>query len=107
MQSVGVKEAEPPSVLIVSNARKHVSEKNFIAIALVNKNILSWADERSQGFDFRWSNVDGVKLSKLRLNSKGIKRTPRNRLLSSLRKMLSRSSKCIDVHMEETSLLLC
>src|SRR5713226_3894054 len=106
MQSIGVEHTESSAILVVSNARKYVSQQDFVAIALVNKDILSGPNKLAQGFNLLWSNVDEVKLSELRLDGKCVKRTPRNELLGLFRKMLPRPSKGVNVDMEEGSLPL-
>ena len=75
MESIGIEHAEASAILIVSNTRENVFQKDFVAITPIDENIFSRADELSQIFDLFWSDVDEMKLTKLRLDSKCVERT--------------------------------
>jgi hypothetical protein len=68
MESIRIEHAQTATILFISNAGEYVLQENFIAVTLVDENILSWADELSQSFDLLWCDVDEMELTELRLD---------------------------------------
>ena len=106
MESVRIKHAKASTILVISDPGENVLQQDFIAVALINENILARTNKLSQGFSLFWGDVDEMEFPELRPHSQRVKWASGNKFLARFGEMLPSARESVNVHMEKCGLRL-